>query len=68
VAALQKALAEARVAQLAGEAVTLGNGAVLLAAAVDGLDAKSLQVKNPRPDSHSCSYKAMHCRAAVCSD
>jgi hypothetical protein len=67
VAALQQALAEARVGQLAGEAVTLGNGAVLLAAAVDGLDAKSLQARSSQPVSHFSSYKAMHCRAAICS-
>lgn len=45
VAALQKALAEVRVASLAGDAQTLANGATLLAAAVDGLDAKSMQVR-----------------------
>ena len=48
VASLQKALAEARVGQLAGQAQTLGNGAVLLAAAVEGLDAKSLQARSGR--------------------
>ncbi len=44
VAALRTALATARVASLAGEAEQLPNGARLLATAVEGLDAKSLQV------------------------
>ena len=44
VAALQKALAGARVATLAGQAAALPNGAKCLAASVEGLDAKSLQV------------------------
>lgn len=64
VAALQKALAEARVAQLAGEAVTLGNGAVLLAAAVDGLDVKSLQACSSWPVLSS-ACRTMHCSTAA---
>ena len=49
-------------AQLAGEAQTLGNGAVLLAAAVDGLDAKSLQARSGWP---FCSAHAGRCTAAL---
>ena len=43
VGALQRALATARVASLASEAEAQPNGARLLAASVEGLDAKSLQ-------------------------